>query len=127
MNLALWNFHALPAKKVRIDRPRPRTDHCQTGSKCRHNDGNPIVVAMPENAPNLSKGSQHTYDRRPQTDYEKYSSGRFDGRGSKYCNVMCLLNLGNTIVKQSGSRSVVVGLKDQYRASRWRKSKITVA
>ena len=58
---------------------------------------------MPENAPNLSKGGQHTYDRRPQTDYEKYSRGRFDNRGSKYYNVMCLLNLGNAMVKQSGA------------------------
>ena len=54
MNLALWNIHALPAKEACVDRPRPRADHCQTGSKCRKNDRNPIVVAMPENAPNLT-------------------------------------------------------------------------
>ena len=67
---------------------------------------------MPENAPDLGKSGQCTCHRCPQTQDEKYASYCFDKRGSEYCNAMCLLQLGDAIVKESDNRSAVVGLKD---------------
>ena len=111
MHLALWNVHVFPAKEARIDRPCPRTDHCQTDSKCRQNDDDPKVAATPANAPNLSKGGQRTCYRRPQTQYEKYSNDCFDKRGDEYCSVLCLFHLGDTIVNESDA--------DQQSLGRW--------
>lgn len=91
-------MHFLPKRRASID-PRPRTDHCQTGSKCRKNDRNPIVVAMPDNAPTLSKGGQHTYDRWHKPTMRSISAAASITEGANIANVMCLLTWA--IVKQN--------------------------
>jgi hypothetical protein len=57
---------ALPSKKTRVDRPRARSEQCQSGPKSSQHDATPWICRMQERLPQREQRYKHPRDGRPQ-------------------------------------------------------------
>jgi hypothetical protein len=72
MPLALRNIDVLPAEEPGIDGAGTRSEHGQTGSKSRQDDGNPWISGARERYARLNNGDYRSRHWSPQTDEENH-------------------------------------------------------